>query len=183
MSIHKSIKVYSLQRSQHLLRHSLSSITTGYWRFSVFGGLEHECLPALCKPSESLSLQIPGLSLPCLLEFYSIHAQPSTHQKLNLGVAIMAQQKPIRLASIRTQVPSLASLSGLRIQHCCELRCRSQTRLRSLVAWLWCRLAAIALIHPLAWEPPYAAGVAPNKDKIKQNKETKNLYTDSQSTL
>ena len=23
--------------------------------------------------------------------------------------------------------------------------------------WLWCRLAAAALIHPLAWELPYAA--------------------------
>ena len=26
--------------------------------------------------------------------------------------------------------------------------------------WLWCRLAATALIVPLAWEPPYAVGVA-----------------------
>ena len=26
--------------------------------------------------------------------------------------------------------------------------------------WLWCRLVAIALIGPLAWEPPYASGVA-----------------------
>ena len=26
--------------------------------------------------------------------------------------------------------------------------------------WLWYRLAAVALIRPLAWEPPYAAGVA-----------------------
>ena len=26
--------------------------------------------------------------------------------------------------------------------------------------WLWCRPAAVALIRPLAWEPPYAAGVA-----------------------
>ena len=32
--------------------------------------------------------------------------------------------------------------------------------------WLWCRLAAEAPIRPLAWEPPYAAGVAV-KDKIK----------------
>ena len=37
--------------------------------------------------------------------------------------------------------------------------------------WLWCRLAVTALIWipPLAWEPPYAAGVA-----LKQtNKQTK----------
>ena len=29
--------------------------------------------------------------------------------------------------------------------------------------WLWCRLAAVALICTLAWEPPYAAGVALKK--------------------
>ena len=26
--------------------------------------------------------------------------------------------------------------------------------------WLWCRLVASALIRPLSWELPYAAGVA-----------------------
>ena len=26
--------------------------------------------------------------------------------------------------------------------------------------WLWCRLAAVAPIQPLAWELPYAVGVA-----------------------
>ena len=29
--------------------------------------------------------------------------------------------------------------------------------------WLWCRLAAAALIRPLAWEPPCAMGVALKK--------------------
>ena len=28
------------------------------------------------------------------------------------------------------------------------------------LVWLWHRPAAVALIGPLAWEPPYAAGVA-----------------------
>ena len=32
--------------------------------------------------------------------------------------------------------------------------------------WLWCRLAAAAPILPLAWEPPYATGVALKKKKI-----------------
>ena len=36
--------------------------------------------------------------------------------------------------------------------------------------WLWCRLAAAALIPPLAWELPFAAGAAleskTNKTKI-----------------
>ena len=34
--------------------------------------------------------------------------------------------------------------------------------------WLWSRPAATALIRPLAWEPPYAAGVAPKKTKNKK---------------
>ena len=29
-----------------------------------------------------------------------------------------------------------------------------------LLPWLWCRLAAVALIQPLTREPPYAMGVA-----------------------
>ena len=41
--------------------------------------------------------------------------------------------------------------------------------------WLWCRLAAIALIRPLAWEPPYAAGAALKK-KSKRPKKKKRFY-------
>ena len=33
---------------------------------------------------------------------------------------------------------------------------------------LWCRLAAAALIRPLAWEPPYAASVALKRQKKKK---------------
>ena len=60
---------------------------------------------------------------------------------------------------MRTQVPSLTLLSGLRIQRFLELWCRLQTR-SSHLTWLWHRPVAIALIRPLAWEPPHAAGVA-----------------------
>ena len=39
---------------------------------------------------------------------------------------------------------------------------------------LWCRLAAIAPIGPLAWEPPYAADTALEKVKRwKKKKKTK----------
>ena len=51
---------------------------------------------------------------------------------------------------MRLQVQPLALLSGLGIQCCHE--------------W-WCRLAAAAPISLLAWEPPYAAGVALKKKK------------------
>ena len=36
--------------------------------------------------------------------------------------------------------------------------------------WLWHRPAAAAPIRPLAWEPPYAAGVALEKAKKKKKK-------------
>ena len=36
--------------------------------------------------------------------------------------------------------------------------------------WLWCRPAATALIRPLAWEPPNAAGAALEKTKKKKRK-------------
>ena len=69
----------------------------------------------------------------------------------------MAQWKQIPLGTMRLWVRSLASLSGLRIWHCREL---------------WCRLTAVALIQPLAWEPPYAAGVALKRPRKEQKKET-----------
>ena len=47
------------------------------------------------------------------------------------GVPTAAQQKRICLVSLRTQVQSMTSLSGLRIQHCCELCYGLRTRLRS----------------------------------------------------
>ena len=34
--------------------------------------------------------------------------------------------------------------------------------------WLWHRPAAIALIRPLAWEPPHATGVALKRQKTKK---------------
>ena len=34
--------------------------------------------------------------------------------------------------------------------------------------WLWCRPAAVALIRPLAWEPPYAMGTALKWQKKKR---------------
>ena len=36
--------------------------------------------------------------------------------------------------------------------------------------WLWYRLAATVLIQPLAWEPPYAVGVAQRRQKTKKKK-------------
>ena len=44
-----------------------------------------------------------------------------------------------------------------------------------MLLWLWHRQAAVAPIQPLAWEHPYATGVALKRQKKKnpQNKERK----------
>ena len=68
---------------------------------------------------------------------------------------------------MRFRVQSLALLSGLRIQRCCEL---------------WCRPAATALIQPLAWESLYAVGAAQEMAKRQKtkNKQTKKMKNDLQ---
>ena len=50
--------------------------------------------------------------------------------------------------------------------------------------WLWCRLAAVAPIAPVAWARPYAAGVAlkSKKQKQKQNPQSPKLSIETQST-
>ena len=59
-------------------------------------------------------------------------------------------------------------LSVLRIWRCCEL---------------WCRPVAIAPIGPLAWEPPYAAGVALKKDKRQKKKKIQSDFKISRYVL
>lgn len=59
---------------------------------------------------------------------------------------VVAQQKRIRLVSVRMQVPSLASLSWLRTRCCYELWSRAQTRLGSSIAVVAVWAAAAALI-------------------------------------
>ena len=59
----------------------------------------------------------------------------------------------------------------------CGVGCRHSSH--PALLWLWCRLAAIALIQPIAWESPYAMGAAPQKKEKKKNpgKETKQSYS------
>ena len=50
----------------------------------------------------------------------------------------------------------------------CGIGCRHS--LDPPLLWLWCRPAAIALIGPLAWAPPYAVGVAPKSQQQQQKR-------------
>ena len=42
-----------------------------------------------------------------------------------------------------------------------------------VLLWLWCRPAAVALIPPLTWEPPYATGAALKDKKTEKKKKKK----------
>ena len=78
----------------------------------------------------------------------------------------MAQWLRTQLASMRTQVRTLAPLRELRIWHCCELWYRLEKQLGSYIA-----VAVVAVpIGPLAWEPPYTARVALERQKYKKKK-------------
>ena len=73
----------------------------------------------------------------------------------------MVQWKQIQLGTMKLQVRSLASLSGLRIRPCRELWCVGRKcGLDLALLWLWYRPAVVVLIRPLAWEPTYATSAA-----------------------
>ena len=96
---------------------------------------------------------------------------------LNKDEALYRKEKPrssaqqwlrelrTQLVSMRTWAQSLALFWGLRIWCGHELWGRSQMQL-----WLWCKPAAVALIGPLAWELPYALGVALKEKRKKKGK-------------
>ena len=42
-----------------------------------------------------------------------------------------------------------------------------------VLLWLWYRVAAVAPIQPVAWEPPYAKGVALKRQTKKKKKKKK----------
>ena len=73
-----------------------------------------------------------------------------------------------QLVSMKIQVQSLALLSGLRI--CIGTSCGVDRECSSDLGLLWLRRGpeAATLIQPLAWEPPYAAGVALKKKERKK---------------
>ena len=88
-------------------------------------------------------------SRSAMIGFNRMTRLPPTDSFFNFsGVPAGGQQKRIQLGTVR----SLAFLSGLRILRCCGCG----------VGWLlYLRFA------PLAWEPPYALGVALKKKKQK----------------
>ena len=98
---------------------------------------------------------MPTDLLTCVRPRYKHHSSEGVRER---QCPLWLSSLPTLLASMRMRVQSLASLSGVRIQPCHELRHRSQTRFRSRFAV--CRQAAAAPIRPLACELPCSAGAA-----------------------
>ena len=65
-------------------------------------------------------------------------------------------------------VRCLSLFSGLRIWHCHGCGVGHSLSSAPTLLWLWCRLAAAAPLQPLAWELPYAMGVALKSKKKKK---------------
>ena len=75
---------------------------------------------------------------------------------------------PTRNHEVAGSIPGLAAWvkrSGVAVS--CGVGCRHGSD--PMLLWLWRRAAATALIRPLAWEPPYAAGADQEMAK-RQNK-------------
>ena len=83
------------------------------------------------------------------------------------GVPIVAQWRWIQLGAwgcrFDTWPHSVGWESGIAMS--CGVGNRHGLDLALL--WLWCRLAAVALIWPLAWQPPRALGAALKRGKKK----------------
>ena len=99
-------------------------------------------------------------------------AWTSSHEDvITLGTSHCGSAVTTQLVSLRTQVWSLASFSGLRIQRCRAVCVGHRRGSDPSLLWLW--LAATAPIPPLAWELPYATSVALKRPKEIKNKKRK----------
>ena len=79
---------------------------------------------------------------------------------------------PTRNHAVAGSIPGLAQwVKDLALAVSCGVGCRHDSD--PVLLWLWYRPAAVALIRPLAWEPPYAAEVA--LEMAKRQKKKKNL--------
>jgi len=141
---------------------------------------QHQTLNPLSKArGGTCNLMVPSqicfhcttTGTPLILYYiFECDLKHSQYKKEMVDVPTVAQQKRIWLVSKRMRVWSLGSLSGLGIQHCRELWCRSQTWLGSCVAMAVAQASSCSSDSTPGVELPYAMGVAPKrKEKKKRN--------------
>ena len=82
---------------------------------------------------------------------------------VRIGVPIVAQW----LTNHTSNHEVVSSISGLAQWVAMSSGVGHRHGLDPVLLWLWCRPEATALTGPLAWELPYAGGVALKRQKIK----------------
>ena len=76
----------------------------------------------------------------------------------------------MNLTSIHEDAGSIPNLAqGVEVSDV-AMSCGVGQKHGSDLVWLWYRPTTIALIQPLAWEPPYAVGVALKRQEKKKKK-------------
>ena len=106
---------------------------------------------------------------------YHLHVESKKKEGVQ-GVPAVVQWRRVRLGTLRFRVRSLASFNGSRSGVAMSCGVGRRCGLDPVLLWLWHRPAAIAPIRPVAWELPYAAGVA-LKSKKKKKKSPQKMYT------
>ena len=89
------------------------------------------------------------------MNLFTKQKQTHRHRKQLMGSSLLGQQQRIRLGIMRLG----GSIPGL-----------AQWVKDQVLLWLCSRLAAVAPIRPLAWEPPCASGAALKRKKKKKKK-------------
>ena len=122
-------EVLSKFLTQRICEHHVAVLSSWVWSNWLYSNCNRNIIS---EPN-------PATILSCVFKSASANSpfflfQGNTANFNTCGVPVVVQRKWIQLGTMKLHIQSLASLSGLRIQHCRELWCRSKMQLRPGVA-------------------------------------------------
>ena len=111
-----------------------------------------------------------------LAAFFNNSSNKNDNKKFLLGSSRCGASETNPTVYMRMRVRSLASISGLRIQHCCELWCRSQMQLGSCVAVAMAVAGSCSSDSTSSLETSICLECGPKRQKKKKKKKEKNYF-------